>query len=297
MYRDFLYLDIERVQSIIAQLEKGLLEKVLEGRTSELEGKASVAAGILTSFLPVGVEGGVHRQHEVQTAKVLHDYAFTVALDALNRDNLYLEVENDWKRENFLLPDGTFILAQGKLSIIDYGLLQGLAENASTLDVLFSSRQSSTSQQGRGGHTQKAMSKNTRNLKDTWALVEAFMGDAIHIKLSCFDQILLVGPVLREYLRERTRDMIFKYGGEPREGWSLLAQINQVTEPFNKLASIAQLTTNLASPSDQGHLTLTDILNPIIEVLNVVQEAVASVSYPAISVTPIALYRELDSVR
>jgi hypothetical protein len=297
MYRDFLYLDIERVQSIVAQLEKGLLEKVLEGRTGELEGKASVAAGVLASFLPFGIEGGIHRQHEVQATKVLHDYAFTVALDALNRESLYLEVGDDWNRENLLLPDGTFVLARGRLSIIDYGLLKGLADNASTLEVLFRSKQSSTYQKGQAGQKQKSTGKSTRALKDMWALVDAFMGDAIHIRLSCSDQLLLVGPVLREYLRERTRDLIFKYGGKPREGWSLLAQINQVTEPFNKLASLAQLTTNLSGPSDLGPLTLTDMLNPVIEVLNVFQEALASVSYPAISITPIALYRELDSVR
>ena len=43
MYRDFLYLDTDRLQSIIAQLEKGVLEQILEGKTKTLEGKASVS--------------------------------------------------------------------------------------------------------------------------------------------------------------------------------------------------------------------------------------------------------------
>jgi hypothetical protein len=296
MYRDFLYLDIERVQSIIAQLEKGLLERVLEGKISDLEGKASITAGVLASFLPVGIEGGIHRQHEVQATKVLHDYVFNVALDALIRENLCLEIRGDYERDDLLLPDGTFILAQGSLSVIDFGLLKGLAENEGFLNSVFKTKSEPTNRQRGGAKPQGGRSKKAKPLKELWALVDAFMGDAVHIQLSYSDSIIFVGPVLRDNFRERTRDLIFKYGGKPREGWNILAQVNQVTTPFNKLASLMELTANLPNLSEMDIQSLTDVLNPVIEVLNVFQEAIASVSYPAISITPIALYRELNRV-
>jgi hypothetical protein len=79
------------------------------------------------------------------------------------------------------------------------------------------------------------------------------------------DSIIFVGPVLRDNFRERTRDLIFKYGGKPREGWNILAQVNQVTTPFNKLASLMELTANLPNLSEMDiqSLTLDFCSNPI----------------------------------
>lgn len=296
MYRDFLYLDIDRVQSIIAQLEKGLLEQVLEGKKSALDGKASITAGVLATFLPMGVEGDIHRQHEVQATKVLHDYAFNVAIEALERENLSLEIQEDWERDNLLLPDGTFILGQGSLSIIDYGLLKELGKNEGVLSALFKNKPGSNVKKSGVSKTQISPQRMDQSLKNFIAFIDGFMGDVIHVRLSCSNSIILIGPVNREYLRERIRDLIFKYGGKPREGWKMLAQINQVTMPFNKLASLSEMSSNIPNFSEMDIQTLSDILNPIIQVLNVFQEAIASVSYPAISVTPIALYRELENV-
>jgi hypothetical protein len=296
MYRDFLYLDIERIQSIIAQLEKGLLEQVIEGKTSNLEGKASVTAGVLASLLPVGVEGGVNRQYEIQATKVLHDYAFNIALDDLKKEQLCLELQENLERDNLLLPDGTFILAQGSLSVTDFGLLKGLAENERFLNSIFDKNPVPINPKSGQAKQQKYKRKGEQPIKQMWTLVDCFMGDAIHVKLSYSESILLVGPVLREYLRERTRDLIFKYGGKPRDGWKMLAQINQVTTQFNKLTALLEMTANLPNLSEMNIQGLTDVVNPIIDVINVFQEAIASVSYPAISVTPIAIYRELENV-
>lgn len=46
-----------------------------------------------------------------------------------------------------------------------------------------------------------------------------------------------------------------------------------------------------------GVRTVTDAINIMVEIINGLQEAVSSVSYPAIAVTPIALYHELSSLK
>ena len=38
MYRDFIYLDTDRLQSIIAPLQEGLLDQVIEGKIEEYSG-------------------------------------------------------------------------------------------------------------------------------------------------------------------------------------------------------------------------------------------------------------------
>lgn len=293
MFRDFIYLDTERVQSIIAQLEKGVLDKVMEGKGSELEGKAGAAAGVLASFLPIGLGGSFSKKHDIQTSKVLHDYAFTVALEALNRDGLILEVEN-WERKEIPLPDSAFVLVRGSLSILDYGLLKGLAENEKAIGKLTSasSRSQPRPAQAKGGNKPQ-----TDVFKQMWTLADAFMGDTVQVRFRFSDEIFFVGPISREFLRENIRDVILKYGGKPREGWAMLAQIAQVTSPNDQSNPMLNLNQSLIRFDPNNIHSLADFYNPVVEVLNIFQEMMASISYPAISVTPIAIYRELESLK
>lgn len=297
MYRDFVYMDMDRVQSIIAQLQRGVLEKVMEGRTSELEGKAGVAAGVLTSFLPVELGGGLSRKREIQASKILHDYAFNIALDSLVENNLCLEVK-DWDRESIPLPDTAFILGRGSMSIFDYAFLKNLAENESSLYKLLGIPQGSQPQPARQKKPSQSTSLKTGVIQQMWKLVDVLMGDSVQVRLKCSNGIIFAGPLSREFLRENTRDLIFKYGGKPQEGWSMLAQVCQVTEPSDKLSAFARQTESLPEMFRQGSFsTAADSINFVVEYLNVFQEAMASVSYPAIAVTPIALYREIESLR
>lgn len=291
MYRDFIYLDTGRVQSIIAQLNEGTLEKVIEGRTSDLEGRAGLAAGILSTLLPVQLGGTVSQTHNVQSSKVLHDYAFNAALESLKRDDLCLEVQ-DWDRDSVPIPDGAFVIVRGSMSILDYSLLKNLAENEAALNRLFGAKGSGSQQSG----------KNRRNhgvIKQMWTFVEALMGDSLQVRLRRSEVLVFSGTLSREYLRERTRDLIFKYGGQPQTGWTMLAQVSQVTIPDNKLGALSELLQTLPGikPDEGEFSSVTDVLNPIVEVLNAFQEAMASVSYPAIAVTPVAVFRELESLR
>lgn len=299
IYRDFIYMDTERIQSIIAQLEKGVLDKIMEGKTSELQGKASAAAGVLASFLPVGLEGGFTRKSDVQSSKVLHDYAFNIAFEALEKNELYIEVNDNWKRDEVPLPDAAFILVRGDVSILDYDLLKKLAENDFILSMLSGSSQ--TSQPQPSGKRRPAKKPHNitdprmEAIKQIAELINTFMGDSIQIRLKYSDEISFAGLLSPQFLRENTYDFIFKYGGKPQNDWVILAQISQVTAPSHKLNALQKV--NFPKFTPQEFSTFTDILNPIISILNMFQEAIASVSYPDIAVTPIAVFRELDRLR
>lgn len=293
MYRDFVYLDTGRIQSIIAQLQKGVLEKVMEGKSSELQGKAGISAGVLASFLPIEFGGGTSRTHSVQSSKVLHDYAFTIAFDSLLENNLCLEVD-EWNRDTTLIPDAAFILARGSMSILDYALLRKLAENERSLEKLFKSSPNTQQQ----GQKKSYKNKGANVIQQMWTLVDALMSDSLQVRLKSSDDMIFAGTLSREYLRENTQDLIFKYGGRPQKGWVLLAQVCQVTEPSDDMVALSRLMDDFQVNSTQGaSRSAMDLINPIVEFLNIFQEAMASVSYPSIAVTPIALYRELESLK
>lgn len=294
MYRDFLYLDLERVQSIIAQLEKGVLEKVIEGKSAELEGKAGIAAGVLASSLPLSFDARYASKSNAQSSKILHDYSFNLALEALEQNGLILEGQNDWNRDDVPLPDASFISVRGVATVLDYQLIKTLAENEFMINSLFGTTNEKGYAKPKGRQQHKKQKSSP--LQDIALVVDAMMGDTIQIKLDFSSQITLAGPLKREFLREETRDFIFKYGGRPQENWVMLAQVSQVTMPLNKLRSLNSLMSRVNQFSADEMNTALDAIDPLVDILSAFQAAIASVSYPAIAVTPIAVYREIVRV-
>jgi hypothetical protein len=76
VYRDFIYLDTDRLQSIIAQLELGLLDQVVEGQTEEYSAGGRITANLL-SMLSGSASAGYKNATDLKQNKVLHDYPLT----------------------------------------------------------------------------------------------------------------------------------------------------------------------------------------------------------------------------
>lgn len=306
-YRDFVYLDIDRIQSIIAQTQKGILEQILEGKTNEIQGKAGIAAGILASFLPIQLETALNRKTDIYQSKVLHDYAYTIALEALQKSGMCFDV-NDDNREQLPKTNAIFLLVRGSASILDYGLLKHMASSEFIFNSIAvpqiatqltaqSRENKDNRQKGRQvPSNQTTEATNPGMMEQMSRLVEAIMGDAIQVRFEFLNNIIFAGILEREYLRESTRSFIFKYGGSPQLGWIMLAQMGQVTGPTNKYQKLQALAEQQQLLARQKTMNAaSDGINYVIQALNVFQESMASVSYPDIAVTPIAIYRELNS--
>lgn len=282
MYREFVYMDTDRIQSIIAQLTEGVLTQVITGKAQELTGTAGVAAGVLTRLLPINLEGSAAYKNNVQSSKILHDYAFNIALEALAKNDLLVEVQ-DWDRDEIPLPDSAFVLIRGSASILDYGILRNLAENEGFLDALLGMSQepqpSADRQQHHSGKTQKSKSKKPSVLQQIRQFIDVFMGDSLQVRMRHSEGLLFVGSLSREFFREETRHFIFKYGGKPQKGWVMLAQVSQVPEPGNKLDGLAMHFREGVTFSQSPFNTATDAFNVVLEAINAMQEAIASVSY------------------
>ena len=134
IYRDFIYLDLDRVQSIIAQLRKGLLTELLEGK----ERAVSAGGGAVLKFLfGVSAEAQGTFARTVERTSVMHDYAFEEALGALRDERLILENLDSLDRDELPVPDTAFILVRGSAKLVDYELTSNFAENWPKLNRLF----------------------------------------------------------------------------------------------------------------------------------------------------------------
>jgi hypothetical protein len=146
MFRDFIYLDTNRVQSILAQLEGGLITEMAQGR--ERTGNASLSFDpglILKHILGLGLEASVEGSASFSAShnKVLHDYAFSAALEALHRQGYLLDSSGLSRDDDpFPLGGGEFVLVRGTATLFDYGVLPPLLEQAPTIISHWSAIQS-----------------------------------------------------------------------------------------------------------------------------------------------------------
>lgn len=275
MYRDFIYLDINRVQSIIAQLQQGLLNEMLEGKTEQTTGKMQMAINLLAMMLPATVTGSVEhsRGASLSESRVLHDYAFEVARDSLEEEGILLEQDDlDWDD----VPDSGFVLMRGSARISDYRTPEKIAANFDKVDKVFSSKKKGP---GMG-----------KTMKEMTTVIDTFFKDAIRVKITNTRGCEFIGPLAREHLREDIRDLIYKYGSAPEGEWVMLADVSRVPSPED---SEEEAIMERLEEADSGG-SVSSQIGRAMPMLNAFQELFGSVSYPEVAVSPVAVYREIN---
>ena len=276
MYRDFIYLDINRVQSIIAQLQQGLLNEMLKGENKQTTGRMEMAVNLLAMLLPASVSGSVEhsRGSSLNESRVLHDYAFEVARDSLENEGLLIEEDNlDWDE----VPESGFVLMRGSARISDYRTLEKIAANFDKVDKVFST-----------GKREPGIGKT---MKEMTTVIDTFYKDAIRVKITNMQGCEFIGPLAREHLREDIRDLIYKYSSAPEGEWVMLADISRVPHPEDSEEDAILERLEEA----EGGSSVSSQMGRAMPMLNAFQELFGSVSYPEVAVSPVAVYREVNS--
>lgn len=275
MFRDFIYLDINRIQSIIAQLQEGLLNEVLEGKREETRGRAEMAMNLLAMLLPVSASGSVEhgRGTSISESKVLHDYAFEAARRSLEEEGLLLE-NDSLDRES--VPETGFVLVRGSARISDYRTLEKIAANFDKVDKVFS--------------TGKREPGTGKIMKEMTTVIDTFYKDAIRVKITSTQGCEFIGPLSREHLREDIRDLIYKYSSAPEGEWVMLADISRLPRPED---SEEEAIMKRLEEAESGS-SVSRQMGRTMPMLYAFQELFGSVSYPEVAVSPVAVYREID---
>ncbi len=153
--RDFIYLDVERMKSIIAQIDEGIVESSTKEKNihKAVSGKGQGSGGISGLAKLKGEIGGeIFWENKETETKTLHDYMYNVLEKVLkDQELIYIISEDDvkikkaWKGGTFSkeISDNSFVLIKGKVMIDDYNQFGMIANNASELGELFGEGQRS----------------------------------------------------------------------------------------------------------------------------------------------------------
>jgi len=255
LIRDFIYLDIERVRSFVAQTSGGLTSERTHQAQHQVGGEGQVEGGIPLIAKATGSTDYHYLRSQSET-KSLHDHIFEELYHKLQAEKHIADLshanETVWAESFF--NDSTFILARGLLKIVDYqsimATLQGLPTLLDVVGKITSTQQGTSPQpihlnqsksknQAKGsippqsGSSELQQLKNQmRNLplKDVATFVNQMYGDMVRIKVFPFQNALekvLVGSADRAFFRYSPSALANLYGSVIDAGWVSILQVNK----------------------------------------------------------------------
>ena len=308
--KDFIYIDVPRMESFLAQLQRGLVKEMEESASRQKGVEAKVTGGVPWLQAELSGTGGITRGE--RTSKILHDHLYTVLETELG-DRVIETAEafslEDWQLDNAHRRLGErqtdFVRIEGRVRILDFGSLALQLETLAKMMQSFSQVQSASTKAeqaktGSAKRRQQSVGKAPKKQQDDemlqfLALIKEFYGDLIILKVypvSGNDVYFFVGALDKSYLQDERAQMLLKFGTSPSVDWTVLAQVASVPQETQETEGRHALDLPQLSP-DQ----FTDFSELITTMLESMGTAFAqtgftmSVKYPAISITPLAVYR------
>jgi len=307
--KDFIYLDTARLESVLAQLQRGLVRELVETKEREGGVEAELKGGLPWLQARLTSRGNISGGSQV--SKVLHDYLYSLVEEALGKR--VRDVNNfsgdDWRTGQVHQVLGKtqtdFIRVTGQVRITDF---MGLAVQLESITRLMSvSQQLSTPQQG--ARQPQSNSKNRRSKKQRSKkqsqddemiiqmanLIKEFYGDLIVLKvfpLPDDDTYCFTGTLSKDGLQDERAHMLLKFGATPSAPWTMLAQVASVplqAQTTAVLQADASPTLSLSQYTDMND-AIEQLVDYIAQVF-AVTGLTMTVKYPAIAVTPLAIYR------
>jgi hypothetical protein len=301
--RDFIYMDVERVRSVYSQVEEGLLEtrSTEVGRDREASGGVGVKLPLFVSG--EGKAGVLWRDRRTETTS-LHDHMFNFLEDRLLESGDLLDLsakypENTWSRDSFAeaVSPTAFVRIRGPVRISDYStmssllaemprLARALAEVVVPLEAEPDKRKKAISAivSDMGLPPQKWMDELLLLLKELFA-------DTVVMKSRPFGDCAFVAKVNPAWLRDDLRSLLFRFGAQPSDPWTVVGQIARVPMTVSEPADVEGVSeTDSHEPEDSGEARPEDVFEGVFDAFNSLLEF-ASLSYPDVAITPFAVYR------
>lgn len=199
-----------------------------------------------------------------------------------------------WTVENF--RDGQFVLARGAVRLLDYtwlatalGGLPAVLKKMSKLemDALRNSeegrRMSKSQLQQRSQENQLAIARVEEfKIDELGDVVRQLYGNLVRVKIRPSaeqPQAILVGAAYVEHFADSSAVLSQKYGVEVDAGWSVLGQLN-----MNQAATVQPMP--IGNRMEDSFEQIALLMNNAFRVAN-------APAWPAVSITPVAIYRSL----
>jgi hypothetical protein len=281
-------------------MEEGLVETRTHEKGSDqqidgsVEGKIPLIGGAQVSAKEIW------RKTESET-RVLHDHMFNHVERKLQDNPSFIDINKvfgdaSWDRKLVPTKIGatSFIRAKGKVRINDFSYMAKLMHDFHRMAAIIASFNAIGQSEGK---TKKDKARLRRQAEDSMNLpdkkvidnvaemFERFYGASVTIKvwpLPNATDCVFVCRLNKSYLRDSIEDLNFKFGANPEDDWVLIAQIARIPN---------QDHSHFSDPTSVS----SDDINKAVEKMfdaSAFFVDVASVKYPYISVTPLAIYRE-----
>ena len=308
----FLYLDMNRVKSISSRLDEGYIESTVEEQEESTEIAARLTAGVKAALLGVGgasaqasTEGRRAEMERVEESKALHHYSYTLLEQWLqeNEDewfhdiDTYLEDFDDRSYSENAAPsaireevsEGDIIRVSGKIDMLDFdtsfefidGILNGLREMNERIEEV--TRNIDVSEED----IQEMSGVSTSELN----AYESVFGLMRRVMPQQYTNLIAANV----YPVEHNKDLTF---------WALIQSDSLESNPVEMLSKyqnssipnctvLARVESITEREDDEQEI---DVENIDLGTLHHLSDNVAAnygfkVSYPAISISPIAIYR------
>ncbi|GAB7093459.1 hypothetical protein JCM30237_06110 [Halolamina litorea] len=313
----FVYLDMDQVKSISARMGGGYIKEQIEGKEELEEESESLRARLMASIFNIGadVEGEITRTEadtsRSESVKGLHHYHFTLLeseledaegdwfhdLESVMRES---EMSGESARERMYtsvfrdrISEGDIIRVQADMELSDVStsldLLGGFVSMMSTMQKLDSLGIESFDMEGAFDDDSKfaEMDWNTRE-----QAFNAFLDMFSAILPEEYENMIIAELFPLDGNREHTVWSILD--GEKLEGKPVELMAKYEKRDIPNCTLIARVDTITNDPSELGNSEELD--SDQLGMLHHLVDGLASqmglmVSYPSISVTPIAIYR------
>ncbi|MGC2406300.1 MAG: hypothetical protein WA431_07820 [Candidatus Cybelea sp.] len=306
---DFLYLDIERVKSLLSQMKGGVVDTVVERYRSEAEGKAGAKL-----FTVAEIGGSLVREKATEQTKSLRDYIYIVFEAAAEEAGLFLkhdlqQTENWEGPQRAKLRGGQLVRITSPTRILDAAHFKTHIEN--TLELPREVAAFVTMQQQTGWSDEfRQLNLQTlgeqmiggKHVADNMLAMGRFVytllsGQIIIRQFPCgleHKDYNIVGILSDKlgFLQEDRESLFSKYGYELSQ-WTLVAQIASVPEqPSPEIEKIEVPDITVPGKNKVSRHRFEELANTFMSQIQAIGLAGAP-EFPEISVNPIALYHKV----
>ncbi len=295
LIRDFIYLDVERVRSFVAQASGGLTSERTRQAQHQAGGEAQIV-GRLPLIAQASGSGDYHYSRSHSETKSLHDHIFEEFYTSLDEVKKLIDLsgiyETAWVEA--LFKDSSFILVKGLLKIVDYQSLTTTMQGLPALLETISGLSGLASEANAQGNTNPlSQSEELQKLKTQLPIlpikefinfVNQIYGDLVRIKVFPFQnspEKLFVGTADRALFRYSPNALVNLYGSVIDARWVSVLQVNKGT--FHMPGQMISKTGN----------EMEDKLEELADILASLSDMTQGVKFPAVAVTPIAIFREI----
>jgi len=320
--RDFLYLDVDRIKSYVAQAEGGLLEVYdkLSRQDRGLEAGAGAegeVGGLLRLLGRVGAHGELGANFLIsrgdKESRSLHDAIYDRLEERLDGTQAITSIDGHIPREEWytMLGDGRiapacFLRVTAPIRFWDFErmyalmdnwepLTEAIADAAAAAELQKCEQRLSELSNGKRKVEEKRITRaaqqqiggeDVKKMVDSLSvIIKGFYGTPFVMRVlpvSDDPSVRLVCRLDTEWLRDPKDVILFKYGDAPPTPWTVLCQVADVPPEDYRPQALEGVFTN----------QLIDAISQMFGALMAFEDFGITVRYPEIPVTPLAVYRD-----